>query len=117
MVGADHEVGRHTELITQAGTDTEITEGRPVLGPEADHVLAQAVQQCSVAEDDLLGPLPARRGGLRPLHDVVDTAAQILRQADHDVFLGPEVVVQRGLGHAQPFGNLAQGGLCRSRAR
>ena len=50
------------------------------------------------------------RPGLRPApgDQLVELAAVVLDQAADDVFLGLEVVVQRGLGHAEPLGDLAQ---------
>ena len=53
------------------------------------------------------------RAGLRlsPGDQFVDLAEVVLDQAGHDVFLGLEVVVQRGLGDVEPFGDLSQRGL------
>src|SRR5690348_14435017 len=54
-----------------------------------------------------------RRAGQRlaPGNEVVYLAEVILDQAGHDVFLGLEVVIERGLGDVEPFRDLPQRGL------
>jgi hypothetical protein len=48
------------------------------------------------------------RLALAPLDQVVHRPRQVLEEADEDVFLGLEVVVERRLRDVQPFGDLPQ---------
>jgi hypothetical protein len=64
-----------------------------------------------VPAQDLGPPGGPGRLGLGPGDQGVDPAEVVLDQAADDVFLGLEVVIQRGLGHPEGLGDLAQRGL------
>jgi hypothetical protein len=48
---------------------------------------------------------------LGPRDQLVDRTGEVVHDADEDVFLGLEVVVERGLGDVQLLGDLAERGL------
>jgi hypothetical protein len=63
-----------------------------------------------VAVEQLLGGPRAWRLLPAPLDECVKPAEVVLGEAADDVFLGLEVVVERGLRDAEPLGDLAQRG-------
>jgi hypothetical protein len=67
--------------------------------------------QLRVAGEQRLPGLPGLRLLLRPGDDLPDVGEVVLQRAGEDLLLGLEVVVERRLGHAEPVGDLAQGGL------
>ena len=85
-----------------------VCTARPVLLQEAEDLVA-AQHDSDVAVEDLAAGLVAARLVLGPVQEGVDLGEVIVGEAVDDVFLGLEVVVEGGLGHAQALGDLAQG--------
>ena len=83
---------------------------RPVLLEEAED-LAAGHHDANVPVQDLAARLVAARLILGPVQERVELGEVVVGEAVDDVFLGLEVVVQGGLGHAQALGDLAQGRL------
>ena len=113
-VGTGEQVDQRVEPAAEAGEAVlarfHALHRGPVLLHEAEH-LAAGQHDPDVAVQDLVPGLLGARLVLGPVQEVVDLREVVLGEAVDDVFLGLEVVVQCGLGHAQPFGDLAQRGL------
>ena len=67
-----------------------------------------AVQLGGVPADELAPGLGVARLSLRPVDQFFEDGHPFRDQALDDLFLTLEVVVQRGLGDSQPFGDLTQ---------
>jgi hypothetical protein len=80
--------------------------GRLVLVQHPEHLVALG-HDGHIAEDFRSGVRRARLGR-RPADQRVDLADIVGDQAGDDVFLGLEVVIERGLGDVKPLGDLAQ---------
>jgi tetratricopeptide (TPR) repeat protein len=83
---------------------------RPVLLQEAEDLVA-AQHDADVAVEHLAAGLVAARLVAGPVQEGIDLGEVIVGEAMDDVFLGLEVVVEGGLGHAQALGDLTQGRL------
>jgi hypothetical protein len=68
----------------------------------------RADERLAVATQDLLLGLQRVRPGLPPLDQLVHRPRQVLEEADQDVFLGLEVVVQRSLRDIEGLRDLSQ---------
>ena len=113
-LGAGQYVHERVQAIPEAReallTRLHVVHRRPVLLQEAED-LAAAKHDADVAVEDLAAHLVAARLVLGPVQEGVNLGEVIVGEAVDDVFLGLEVVVEGGLGHAQPLGDLAQGRL------
>lgn len=89
------EEGQHARFEVLA--DAQIAHRGLVLLHEAEEGRGR-VQRLAVAAEQLLLGLQGPRLLLGPGDQLVHGPAQVLEQADDDVFLGLEVVVQRRLG-------------------
>jgi len=99
-------VEQRLHLVRETTVDVEILH-RVLVGLDKRHHRAElAADQVGEASQDV----DARLAGA-PGEQLVEGLAEIVGQAPDDVFLGAEVVVQRGFRHVQPLGDLTQRGL------
>jgi hypothetical protein len=113
-VGAGQYAGERVEPVAEAReaflARFHALNGGPVLLQETEH-LAAGQHDPDVAVQQLPPGRLGHRLVLGPVQELVDLLEVVVGEAVDDVFLGLEVVVQRGFGYAQPFGDLAQRGL------
>jgi hypothetical protein len=84
--------------------------GGLILVHEAEDLVA-GQHDPDVAGQDLATRLAGARLVPGPVQEGVDLGEVVVGEAVDDVFLGREVVIERGLGDAEALGDLAQRGL------
>jgi tetratricopeptide (TPR) repeat protein len=112
-VGAGQQVDERVQPAAEAGESLlrlHGLHGGPVLLQEPED-LAAGQHHADVTVQDLAAGLVVPRLVLGPVQQGVDLGEVVVGEAVDDVFLGLEVVVQGGLGHAEALGDLAQRGL------
>jgi hypothetical protein len=104
----DQQVSEPVEPASQLLTGGHVAQCGLGLLQEPGPFSGAVAEQFVVAAHYLLA---SGRGGLlllRPADELVDLGEEVIDKAGQDLFLGLEVVVHRGLGDAQPLGDLAQ---------
>src|ERR1700683_1199950 len=113
-VGSDEYVHEAVQPVTEAREPflavVQALDRGPVLLEETE-ALRAGQHDPDVAVKKLTARLVALRLLLGPVQEGVKLREVIVGEAVDDVFLGLEVVIESGLGHAEPLGDLPQRGL------